>query len=192
MTLVAPIVTALLYAAVLSPNSVQTPGVEQPDSAQTACTEIVTLARQLPGLAVRLSEGIVRDDKTGSNHNGCRVIGAGESVEYRDNGWPHDILRMQMKFHNWREDISRAADGAGSTAFALRKGVVLCLFSSIWNTDDLRELETLVTASYKFEIRCFEDDLKPANNSMNLMIQPVMARACARSAPDQLAGYAER
>ena len=33
---------------------------------------------------------------------------------------------------------------------------------------------------------------QPPNNSMNLPSQPVTVRACARPAPDCLAGYAER
>ena len=118
-------------------------------NAQTSCTEIATTVKQFAELTVTVREGTIRDDKTDSTHKGCRIVASGHRVEYRDDNWPHDILRMQLISENWREDISRAADGAGSTAFAVRKEVALCLFSAMWSS---------AASSYELVIRCFDTD----------------------------------
>ena len=156
MTLFVLVAMTFMNAAVLQTDNIQTTGIELPGLVKSTCTEIASLARTLPGLTIKESTGAVHDDKTGVDHSGCRIVGAGESVEYRDDEWPHEILRTRMTNDEWREDISRAADGAGSTAFAVRKGTVLCLFSAAWITSALSEPETSASSSYEFEVGCFE------------------------------------
>lgn len=129
---------------------------QEADHAGVVCKEIARQVRQLSGLEVKVSNGVVRDHKAGTTHEGCRVVGTAQGLEYRDNAWPHERLRKRLTSDKWREDLNRAADGAGSTAFGLRKGALLCLFSVVWNTHDPAESETLTATSYKLEVGCFE------------------------------------
>jgi len=155
----AAVIIGLASLAMAGENAgVQTPVAQEPDRAKTACTEIAKLAERFSGLTVEASGGVVRDHMMDSNHDGCRVAAAGQDVGFRNNQWPHEALRSRMISGKWREEISRAGDGAGSTAFALRKGIVLCLWSAVWSTTELSEPEMPTAASYRFEVGCFEID----------------------------------
>lgn len=141
--------------ACLIAAGVQTQVIDQPDLFRTACIQIAAAASKISGVTIRESAGTVYDDKTGLDYNGCRIVGDGDGVEYRDDKWPHDILRARMMADGWQEDISRAADGAGSTAFAIRKSTALCLFAAAWSISDLSEPGNLAAGRYKFEVGCF-------------------------------------
>ncbi|MDH3510844.1 MAG: hypothetical protein OER85_08285 [Gammaproteobacteria bacterium] len=154
-TLVATGAMLFLIAAGVQTRHVQTHALDQPDLFKTACMQIAVAARKISGLTVRESAGTVYDDKTGTGYKGCRIVADGDGVEYRDDKWPHDILRARMMADEWREDISRAADGAGSTAFAIRKSTALCLFAAAWSISDRSEPETLAASRYTFEVGCF-------------------------------------
>jgi hypothetical protein len=145
----------LVTIAVLQSGNIQANVADTPDLAMDACKDIGLLVGRFSGLIVTESEGTVHDGKTGSDHYGCRLVGAGTNVEYREDKWPHNVRRMRMTSDMWQEDISRAADGAGSTAFAVRKGDALCLFSAAWNITDSSERES-ATGEYRFEVCCFE------------------------------------
>lgn len=175
--------SALLILAVLQTGDVSQHGAEQTDLARTACMEIAHLARQFPGLTVTESQGTVHDSRDGSDHYGCRVVGASAAVEYRDAEMPHDFLRMRLISDGWREDISRAADGAGSTAFAVIRGAAVCLFSAAWNFGDPSERGS-VTNEYKYEAGCFEVT-KPANKHMQPWIERFYAHSNARTTTPQ-------
>lgn len=148
---------AFALMAGLQTGTAKAQGTEHPGLAKTACLEIALLAQEFSGLTVAQSEGTIHDGKTGSVYPGCRIIGTGDRVAYHDAGWPHDRLRMRMTSDGWREDITRAADGAGSTAFAIHKGAAMCLFSAAWTINDPSEQEP-GTQEYKFEVGCFEVD----------------------------------
>ena len=130
---------------------------QQPGPPPTACAEIVSLAMNLTGVNVRRSDGTVRDDNSGVNLDGCRLVGRKEAVVYREDGWPHDIFRIRLISEGWREDLTRAADGAGSTAFALRRGVTLCLFAAAWDSASPSGQGLFVTGRYRLEAGCFDE-----------------------------------
>jgi hypothetical protein len=156
MALLAIVAMAFFNAGSLHTDNLETHSTEQPDLSKAACTEIAALASKFSGLTISQSVGSVHDDRTDSDHIGCRIVGFSDGIHYRGYKWPHDILRMRMTSEEWREDISRAADGAGSTAFALRKGTSLCLFSAIWDANDSSEPDAVATNSYRVEVGCFE------------------------------------
>lgn len=120
---------------------------ESPNLADTACNQLASAAREISGLTWTESMGTVHDGRTGSDHHGCRIHVEGDRANDPDDPWPHDILRVRMTSADWREDDARAADGAGSTSFAIRKGVAMCLFAAGWNAGDLL---------YRLDIGCYE------------------------------------
>jgi hypothetical protein len=157
-------VIALSGVALLQTGNVETHGTDPAELPKVACKAIADLASKLPGLTVKDSDGTVHDHKTDSSHNGCRIVGASDGAQYRKDEWPHDILRIRMISESWREDIGRAADGAGSTAFAIRKGTAMCLFSASWDTGEPSESGISATGEYKIEVGCFsgeEDSSRP-------------------------------
>ena len=158
MPLSALLATAFLNTLIYIADNDQTHGTESTDLAKTACKEIAALANEFSELKTSKFDGAVHDGKTGLDYVGCRMVGAGAGIDYRDDKWPHDILRMRMMSDNWQEDISRAADGAGSTAFALRKGAVLCVFSASWIITEPFEPDAAEARSYKFAAGCFVTD----------------------------------
>lgn len=155
MTLLAALLIVFLDATVIETDEFSLAGAERPDLARQACTEIARRTGEFSGLTVKQFEGPVRGHKTGQDYPGCRVASDGGEIDYHDDKWPHDILLMHMLEDHWQEDISRAADGSGSTAFALRKDSALCVFSATWIIREPFDPAAAVATRYQFEVNCF-------------------------------------
>jgi hypothetical protein len=158
MMLFAVLTIIFLDTAVIAADNAPAIDTDNVNLAENACTKVAVWSGRFPQLTVETLAGPIRDDKTGRDYIGCRVVSVGDGIEYRDDKWPHDILRMNMLAHDWQEDISRAADGAGSTAFAVSKDAALCVFSAIWITEEPFEPVTSKAGNYRVEVICFAAD----------------------------------
>jgi len=76
---------------------------------------------------VGISEGPVQGVRGGLERVGCRVRAAGPAWGLVGEVPPDRALRDLMGQLGWKEDLRYAADGKGTTSFALRKERVLCL-----------------------------------------------------------------
>lgn len=155
MPLSALVAIAFLNAPGLEADSIPASGNEHGNLVDAACNDIARVAEELPGLSISQIDGTVHDDKTDLDFIGCRIAGGGSGIAYRDDKWPHDFLRNRMLADDWREDISRAADGSGSTAFAIRKGAVLCVFSAIWIISEPFDPDAAEATRYKLDVGCY-------------------------------------
>ena len=80
-----------------------------------------------PTFVVGTSEGPVQGVRGGPESAGCRVRAAGPAWGLVGEVPPDLALRDLMGQLGWKEDLRHAADGQGTTSFALRKERVLCL-----------------------------------------------------------------
>lgn len=126
---------------------------ELANGAERACGHIGELIAMFPALEARRSRGAVHDATSGVDHHGCRIELYGRNVALIRGHWPHEIVRERLLATHWREDISRAADGPGSTAFATTKDSVACLFSAAWALSDRTESEP-AASEYRFGFGC--------------------------------------
>jgi hypothetical protein len=126
---------------------------EIPEEVRASCGAIATFLVVYPALEVRTSEGQVRDLQDGSERPGCRVLAVGPTSDIVGEVKPSEALRSLLPQAGWEEDLRYAADGPGTTSFALRKNGVLCLFSGgahSWVEDGtIHSAET-----YEFEAGC--------------------------------------
>lgn len=88
------------------------------------------------------------------DQSGCRIDLSAREMPLIDGHWPHERLRNRLLTEGWRENLSRAADGAGSTAFALSRDSVACLFSASWTLADWTDPAPVAT-EYRFGAGCY-------------------------------------
>jgi hypothetical protein len=127
---------------------------EMVDSAELACGQIGELMPMFPTLEATRSRGAVHDARSAVDHHGCRIDLYARNVALISGHWPHEIVRQRLLADYWQEDISRAADGPGSTAFAATKDSVACLFSASWTLGDQTDPEP-VASEYRLGVGCF-------------------------------------
>lgn len=99
-----------------------------PESSREACRTIAAILAVYPVLEVKTTEGPVRDPLDGSERAGCLVFASGPASGLAGEVPPEEPIRFLMGESGWEEDPRYAADGPGTTSFALRKGSGLCLF----------------------------------------------------------------
>ena len=104
-----------------------------------ACESVAGLIRQVPGLKPQVTDGIVGDVQQRCKHDtGCTVRLATPFTSVEKSAMQDLKIRVRLAADGWKEDISYAADGPNTTAFAFRKGGILCCFSGgslIWQED---------------------------------------------------------
>lgn len=142
--LIAPIAVTL---ALLSSN----PGRQDPRSGCDLATEILA---DFPSDSMTLSEGEVEDYRTGQAGRGCRVEMKGSAAAFRESGEPDVALRERFAAPNWTEDYAYAADGPDGSAFAFRKGPVLCVFRAFWDGGDDSDPTYVPADRYDVEVAC--------------------------------------
>ena len=98
-----------------------------PKEVRTSCNIIAAILTVYPTFVVGTSEGPVRGVRGGPESAGCRVRAAGPAWGLVGEVPPDRALRDLMGQLGWKEDLRLAADGPGTTSFALRKERVLCL-----------------------------------------------------------------
>ena len=130
-----------------------------PEKVRASCDAVAAILVVYPALEVRTSEGEVRDLQDGSERPGCRVLAVGPTSEIAGEVNPSEALRSLLPQAGWEEDLRYAADGPGTTSFALRKNGILCLFSGgahSWVEDG-----TILSAkTYEFQAGCASEPEK--------------------------------
>lgn len=129
-----------------------------PETARDSCRTIAAILAVYPTLEVRLSEGAVRDPQDGAERFGCRVHASGPTSGMTGEVQPEESIRFLLGESGWEEDPRYAADGPGTTSFALRKRGVLCFFSGgahSWIEDG----KTWTSESHDFEAGCAAERL---------------------------------
>ena len=124
-----------------------------PDTARGACRTIAAILSVYPVLDVNTSEGPVRDPRDGPDRPGCRVFVSGPASGLAGEVRTDEAVRFLLGESGWEEDIHYSADGPGTTAFALRKNGVLCLFGGgahSWIEDG----KILTAERFEFEAGC--------------------------------------
>jgi len=99
------------------------------ETARGSCRTIAGILSVYPVLEVRTSEGPVRGLPDGKERHGCRVHASGPTSGLADEVPPDQPIRFLLGEDGWEEDLRYAADGPGTTSFALRKNGILCLFN---------------------------------------------------------------
>lgn len=124
-----------------------------PELARGSCRTIAGILSIYPVLEVRTSEGPVRGLLDGKKRYGCRVHASGPTSGLTGEVPPDQPIRFLLGEDGWEEDPLYAADGPGTTSFALRRNGILCLFSGgahSWIENG--KIET--SESFAFEAGC--------------------------------------
>jgi hypothetical protein len=124
-----------------------------PEKVRASCDAVAAILVVYSALEVRTSEGEVQELQDGSERPGCRVLAVGPTSEIAGEVNPSEALRSFLPQDGWEEDLRYAADGPGTTSFALRKRGILCLFSGgahSWVEDG----EIVSAERYQFEAGC--------------------------------------
>ncbi|HLO26944.1 MAG TPA: hypothetical protein VK187_12600 [Geobacteraceae bacterium] len=98
-----------------------------PKEVRASCNTIAAILTVYPTFVVETSEGLVQGVRDGPERVGCRVRAAGPAWGLVGEVPPDLALRDLMGQLGWKEDLRHAADGPGTTSFALRKERVLCI-----------------------------------------------------------------
>lgn len=122
--------------------------------ASSGCDTVARILADQPALAIDRSEGQVRDYRTGEVGRGCRVEVKGSVSAYRDSDAPDVFLRKQLAGLGWTEDYQYGADGPAGSAFAFRRGSVLCLFQASWDGGDDSDPSYVPDDRYDIEVDC--------------------------------------
>lgn len=136
---------------------------EHNERVMRACDSITEILKKIEGLYVTGANGVVEDGKTGKPAIGCKVYVTSKTIQNKRGEFPHDILRKQLESNMWREDITRAGDGPGSTTYSLYYKEVMCIISAVWENATIEDANGNPDYPYKLEVECIE---KPANKSL--------------------------
>ncbi len=93
-----------------------------------SCRTIAAILRVYPALEVQKSEEPAPG--AGNESPGCGVHASGPTSLIAGEVAPEEAVRQLLEQGGWKEDPNYSADGAGTTAFALRNGGILCLISA--------------------------------------------------------------
>lgn len=124
-----------------------------PEMAKGSCRTIAGILSIYPVLEVRASEEPIRGGLDGKVRYGCRVHASGPARGLAGEVPPDQPIRFLLGEDGWEEDLRHAADGPGTTSFALRKEGILCLFSGgahSWIEDGKVES----SETFEFEAGC--------------------------------------
>jgi hypothetical protein len=107
-----------------------------------------------PSDSMTLLEEEIEDYRTGQTGQGCRVEMKGSAAAFRESGEPDIALRERFAASSWTEDYTYAADGPDGSAFAFRKGPVLCVFRAFWDGGDDSDPAYVPDDRYDVEVAC--------------------------------------
>lgn len=127
-----------------------------------ACDSIAEILRTVERLQVIQAEGFVEDDKTARKSIGCMAFAASDIILNESGEFPHDILRKGLEAGRWREDLSRAGDGPGSTTFSLYRHETMCTISAMWGASVRDDTRNAPNTIYELEAECMN---MPADRS---------------------------
>jgi hypothetical protein len=126
---------------------------QPPEEVRASCSTIAAILAVYPTFVVGTSEGPVRGMRDGPEQAGCRVRAAGPAWGLVGEVPPDRALRDLMGQLGWKEDLRHAADGPGTTSFALRKERVLCLFS-VGAPSGIEDGRIFRAGTYELEAGC--------------------------------------
>ncbi len=124
------------------------------ENATEGCATAVGILANFPTLAIDSTEGEVRDYRTGETGLGCRVEMKGSAATFQRSGQPDVALREEFAGLGWTEDYEYGADGPDGSAFAFRKGSVLCVFRAHWDGGDDSDPTYVPEDRYDVEVDC--------------------------------------
>jgi hypothetical protein len=122
--------------------------------ARAGCSIVERILAEFPTNAVDRSEGEVRDYRTGRAGPGCRVEMQGSAAAFQEGDPPDVALREKFSELGWTEDLAYGADGPDGSAFAFRKGAVLCVFRAHWDGGDDSDPTYVPEDRYDIEVDC--------------------------------------
>lgn len=115
---------------------------------RNACNVAYGIAAKTPGVSIRRSTGVFRDEALRQPVPGCRLAISGSFARAKGAGDAVERLREGFSARGWQEMTAYGADGKDGTAFAFRKAGVACLFRGEWNggADDEPEIPREVSS----------------------------------------------
>ena len=125
--------------------------------ARAGCSIVERLLSEFPTHAVDRWEGEVQDYRTGRAGPGCRVEMQGSAAAFQESDPPAVALREKFAELGWLEDLAYGADGPDGSAFAFRKGVVLCVFRAHWDGGDDSDPSYVPEDRYDIEVDCLSN-----------------------------------
>jgi len=123
------------------------------EKVRASCDAVAAILVVYPALEVRTSTGKIRDLRDGSDRPGCRVQAFGPTLGFPGEVRPDASIRRIMSQDGWEEDLCYAADGPGTTSFALRKRGILCLFHG-GAPSGVEDGKIVSAERYQFEAGC--------------------------------------
>ena len=120
----------------------------------TLCDTIAQTVTSMPSVTTTRTDTIIHDHLTERAASGCRVHVTGSMAAFRQTDTPDQRLRSLLPTRSWKEDLSYAADGPDGTAFALRRGAVLCLFRGRWDGGDDADSSYVPGDRYELVVGC--------------------------------------
>ena len=121
---------------------------------RAACNVAYAIAAKTPGVSIRRSTGVFRDEALPQPVLGCRLAISGSFARAKVGGDAADRLREGFSARGWQEMTAYGADGKDGTAFAFRKAGVACLFRGEWNGGADDEPEIPRQDWYKVAVLC--------------------------------------
>jgi hypothetical protein len=97
-----------------------------------ACDLAYSIAAETPGVSIQRSTGVFTHEALERPVRGCRLAITGSFAHTPRGGDAANRLRDRFTAQGWQEMLEYSADGKDSTAFALRKTEVACLFRGTW------------------------------------------------------------
>lgn len=119
------IVTALLVSGHGSPLRAQ--------DVAGACDLVARLIEALPALELSRADTVVVDPVTGARGPGCQLRATGRTTAFGGGPSLDRRIREALPRQGWAEDHAYAADGPDGTAFAFRRGPVICVVRGRWD-----------------------------------------------------------
>ncbi len=118
------------------------------------CDSVAQAVTSMPSVTIARTDTVIRDPLTERATSGCRVHLTGSMSAFQQTGTPDEHLRSLLPTRSWTEDLSYAADGPDGTAFALRRGAVLCLFRGRWDGGDDADPTYVPSDRYELVVGC--------------------------------------
>jgi hypothetical protein len=127
-----------------------------PKEVRASCNTISAILTVYPTFVVETSEGPVQVARGGPERAGCRVRAVGPAWGLVGEVPPDRALRDLMGQLGWKEDLRYAADGPGTTSFALRKERVLCVVGG-GAPSGIDDGKALRAGTYELDAGCAAD-----------------------------------
>lgn len=137
------------------PDQSPTQAPSVPPGLRNACERIAATLREI-GLQPELTEGQVGHALSERAQVGCRVVADAPTSTIVGRVDPDTTIRSRLSQDGWKEELTYAADGPGTAAFAFRKEGTLCVFS-LGASSYLEDGEFVTADRYELDARCVSE-----------------------------------